>query len=634
MFDAVRNNPRIVQIFLALIALPFAFWGVDSYLRSGGAGGDLASVGNSKISSLQFDQALRERQDQLRQSLGAGFKSEMMNSPAVRLGILNGLINQRLLLLDAEKLHLGTSNQALRDVIAGVPAFQEDGKLSEARYQAVLASQGTSPAQFEARIRQDLTLQQLVGTIGGSAFVSKTQAEQMLHLQAEERQFGEFRITAASFADKVKIEPEAVQKYYDENKQRFETPERIKANYVVLSLDTLLDQVKVSDAEIKKWYDEHPQLYRVPEERRASHILIVFDGDDKAKAKAQAETVYKEVQKNPSRFAELAKQYSKDPGSAQKGGDLGFFSRGMMVKPFDDAVFGLKDGEISGIVESDFGYHIIKLTGIHPEKERPLADVRGEIESELKRQAANRRFAEAAEAFSNMVYEQSDSLQPVAEKFGLKIQQTGWLPRNPDAQTLASIGRLGNEKLLAALFSNDAVKEKRNTEAVEIAPNTLVAARVVEHEPAEIRPLEAVKSDIEKRLKADAAMQQARQAGEARLTELRKGDDKTPWSKSLSVSRLEAGKAKLPWAALQAIFKADVHKLPAYVGVDVGDAYTLFKITKVAQPEKIDEAQMSALKSEYTKVVSQEDLAAYLSGLRSRYEIDVNRSLLESRDRQ
>lgn len=633
MFDAVRNNPRIVQIFLALIALPFAFWGVDSYLRSNGAGNDLASVGNSKISSLQFDQALRERQDQLRQSLGAEFKSEMMNSPAVKLGILNGLINQRLLLLEAEKLHLGTSNQALREVIGGIPAFQEDGKFSDNRYQAVLASQGTSPAQFEARIRQDLTLQQLVGTIGGSAFVSKTQAERMLHLQAEERQFGEFRFTAASFADKVKIEPETVQKYYDENKQRFETPERIKANYVVLSLDTLLDQVNVNDAEIKKWYDDHPQLYRVPEERRASHILIIFDGDDKAKAKAQAETVYKEVQKNPSRFAELAKQYSKDPGSAQKGGDLGFFSRGMMVKPFDDAVFSLKDGEISGIVESDFGYHIIKLTGIQSERVRPLSDVRAEIESELKRQAASRRFAEAAEAFSNMVYEQSDSLQPVADKFGLKVQQTGWLPKNADAQTLASIGRLGNEKLLTALFSDDAVKEKRNTEAVEIAANTLVAARVAEHEPAKVRPLEAVRSDIEKQLKAEATMQQARQAGEARLAELRKGDDKTAWSKSASVSRLEAGKSKLPWAALQAIFKADVHKLPAYVGVDVDDAYTLFKITKVTQPEKIDEAQIAALKSEYTKVVAQEDLAAYLSGLRSRYEIDVNRSLLEGRDR-
>ena len=633
MFDAVRNNPRIVQIFLALIALPFAFWGVDSYLRSNGAGNDLASVGNSKISSLQFDQALRERQDQLRQSLGAEFKSEMMNSPAVKLGILNGLINQRLLLLEAEKLHLGTSNQALREVIGGIPAFQEDGKFSDNRYQAVLASQGTSPAQFEARIRQDLTLQQLVGTIGGSAFVSKTQAERMLHLQAEERQFGEFRFTAASFADKVKIEPETVQKYYDENKQRFETPERIKANYVVLSLDTLLDQVNVNDAEIKKWYDDHPQLYRVPEERRASHILIIFDGDDKAKAKAQAETVYKEVQKNPSRFAELAKQYSKDPGSAQQGGDLGFFSRGMMVKPFDDAVFSLKDGEISGIVESDFGYHIIKLTGIQSERVRPLSDVRAEIESELKRQAASRRFAEAAEAFSNMVYEQSDSLQPVADKFGLKVQQTGWLPKNADAQTLASIGRLGNEKLLTALFSDDAVKEKRNTEAVEIAANTLVSARVAEHEPAKVRPLEAVRSDIEKQLKAEAAMQQARQAGEARLAELRKGDDKTAWSKSASVSRLEAGKSKLPWAALQAIFKADVHKLPAYVGVDVDDAYALFKITKVTQPEKIDEAQIAALKSEYTKVVAQEDLAAYLSGLRSRYEIDVNRSLLEGRDR-
>ena len=248
MFDAVRNNKRIVQIFLGLITLPFAFWGIDSYVRNTGAGGDLASVGDTKISLPQFEQALRERQDQLRQSMGAGFKQEMMNSPEVRLGILNGLINQRLLLLEASNKRLATSDQALQDFIANVPALQENGQFSKSRYEAVLRAQGMSPPQFEASVRQDLTLQQLVGTIGASAFVSAAQAEAMLRIQAEERQFGEFRIAAAPFADKVKIEPDAVQKFYDENKSRFEVPEQVKAEYVVLSLDARLSQGTVGDA--------------------------------------------------------------------------------------------------------------------------------------------------------------------------------------------------------------------------------------------------------------------------------------------------------------------------------------------------------------------------------------------------
>ena len=635
MFDAVRNNKRIVQIFLGLITLPFAFWGIDSYIRNTGAGGDLASVGDSKISLPQFEQALRERQDQLRQSMGASFKQEMMNSPEVRLGILNGLINQRLLLLEAANKRLATSDQALQEFIANVPALQENGQFSKSRYEAVLRAQGMSPPQFEARVRQDLTLQQLVGTIGASAFVSSAQAETMLRIQAEERQFSEFRIAAAPFAEKVKIEPEAVQKFYDENKSRFEVPEQVKAEYVVLSLDALLAQVTVSDAEIKSWYDSHRDRYQQPEERRASHILITFDGDaGKEKAKVQAEEVLKEVQKNPSRFADLAKQYSKDPGSAQKGGDLGFFGRGMMVKAFDDAVFGQKEGEISGLVESEFGYHIIKVTGIHAAKERPLQEVRAEIEGELKRQAATRQFAEAAENFNNLVYEQSDSLQPAADKFKLKIQQTGWLPKNADPQVLASLGPLANDKVLAGLFSEDAIKNKRNTEAVEVAPNTLLAARVVEHVAAATRPFDTVKGDIEKHLKAEEAMKQARSAGEARLAELQKGEDKVAWSASRGVSRLQARQAQLPVAVLQAIFKADVQKLPAYVGVGIGDGYSLFKITKVAQTEKVDENQLKALRNEYANLVAQEDLSSYLASLRARYKIDVNKSLLEGRERQ
>ena len=635
MFDAVRNNKRIVQIFLGLIALPFAFWGVDSYVRSSGAGSDLASVGDTKITIQQFEQALRDRQDQMRQSMGDSFKPELMNSPEIRLGVLNSLIDQRLLLLEAGKNRLVTSDDALRDFLSSVPSLQEDGKFSMSRYETVLRAQGMSQPQFEARVRQDLTLQQLVGTVGSSAFVSLTQAEAMLRLQSEERQFSEFKISSGQFANKVKIDESAIQKFYDENKNRFEVPERVKAEYVVLSLDALLTQVKVSDAEVKTWYDGHQDRYQEPEERRASHVLISSDGDaGKEKAKAKAEEVLKDIQKNPSRFAELAKQHSQDPGSAQKGGDLGYFGRGMMVKPFEDAVFQQKEGEISGLVESDFGYHIIKVTGIKAAKLRPLADVRSDIEGELRRQAATRKFAEAAESFNNMVYEQSDSLQPVVEKFNLKVQQSGWLPKNADPRMLAALGPLGNEKVAKALFSDDVIKNKRNTEAIEVAPNTLLAARVTEHVPASVQPFDTVKGDIGEYLKDQEAQAQAKASGEARLAELNQGEDKLSWSASRSASRLQARQLQLPPAALQAIFKADVQKLPAYVGVSTGDAYSLYKITKVIQPETVNENQLKALRTEYGSIVAQEDLSAYLSSLRSRYKIDINKAALEPKDRQ
>ena len=386
----------------------------------------------------------------------------------------------------------------------------------------------------------------------------------------------------------------------------------------------------VSDAEVKAWYDSHQDKYQQAEERRASHILIMAKGDgEKAAAKAKAEEVLKEVRKAPAKFADLAKQHSQDPGSAKMGGDLGYFGRGMMVKAFEDTVFKQKEGEISDVLESEFGFHIIKLTGIKAAKLRSLDEVRAEIASELKRQAATRKFAEAAEAFNNTVYEQSDSLQPAADKFKLKIQQSGWLKKNPDQREILALGPLANEKILGALFSEDAVKNKRNIEAYEIAPNTLLSARVIEHLPASVKPFESVKNDIEKMLKAREAASLAQKAGEARLEELKNGgSDKLAWSSVKSASRMQP--RDLPPSAIRAVFKANVEKLPAYVGASVGGAYAIYKIVKIGTPEKLDEARRNALQQEYTRILAQEDLSAYVNSLRARTKIEINKSVLEN----
>ncbi len=634
MFDAVRNNKKIVQIFLGLITLPFAFWGVDSYVRNSGAGRDMASVGGSKISVSEFEMALRERQDQLRQSMGESFSPEAMNLPEVRLGILNSLVDKRLLMLEADKKRLMTSDGMLRDSIRAIPGLQEDGKFSMERYESALRSRGMSQQQFEARLRQDMTLQQLLGSVSETAFVSATQTDALLRLQLEERQFNEYRIASDQFSDKAKIEAAEVQKYYDDNKAQFEVAERVKAEYLVLSLDALLAQATVSDAEVKTWYDSHKDRYEVPEERRASHILILAKPDaDKEKSKAKAEEVLAELQKSPAKFAELAKKYSEDPGSAEKGGDLGFFGRGMMVKPFEEEVFKQKEGDISGLVESEFGYHIIKLTGIKVSTVRPIEEVKAEIEGELKRQAASRKFAEAAEGFNNMVYEQSDSLQPAADQFKLTIEKSDWVPKSPDAKSAAQIGQLANPKILTALFSDDAIKNKRNTEAVEIAPNTLLAARVLEHSPASVKPFETVKAEIEALLKTQKEAAMAKAMGEEKLAELKKGDKESlTWSATKTMTRQQA--LAMPIPALQAIFKADVQKLPAYVGSELGGSYMIYKIVKATQPEKLDEAKRKAIRDEYTSIVAQQDVAAYLSSLRQRYKIEINTGLLETRERQ
>src|SRR6185369_4038583 len=583
MFDAVRNNKRIVQVFLGLIILPFAFFGVDSYIKNVGSGDEVAKIGDIKITQQQFQQSVRDQQDRLRTQLGAQFDPKLLDNPEARNAILDDLINQRLLMIEANKKHLFVSDEAIRRTIGGIDAFKVDGQFSAERYEAALRGQGMSPAGFEAQLRQDLTLQQLAGAISQSSLIAHTVSDRLLALQTEKREVMEFRVGLDAYLDKVKLADGAVRKFYDDNSKQFELPEQAKAEYVVLSMETIGTQLTVSEAEIKAWYDGHKDKFRQPEERRASHILIASEKLGKDKAKAKAEGVLKEVQKNPAAFADLAKKNSDDPGSAAKGGDLGFFGRGMMVKAFEETAFNLKEGEISGVVESDFGFHIIKVTGVHGAKEKPFAEVRGEIESELKLAGASRKFAEAAEAFSNTVYEQADSLKPVAEKFKLTIKQSDWLGR----QANPANGPLANEKLLAALFSEDSIKNKRNTEAVEIATNTLVAARLVDYKPASLQPFDGVKASIETLLKRQEAQAQAKKDGESRLESLKKGEDKLAWGAAKSVSRLDS--RMIPPPAAEAVFKMDGAKLPAYTGVELpGSGYALFKLSKVGSGDELD----------------------------------------------
>lgn len=625
MFDAVRNNKRIVQVFLVLIALPFAFFGLESYVSDGGAATDVAKVGEIKITQQEFQNVMREQQERLRNQFGQ-VDAKMLDNPEFRKAILDDLVEQRLLALEAAQRRLFVTDDAVRRAISGIEAFQQDGRFSNERYEALLRAQGMSPAGFEAQVRRDLTLQQLAGTIGQTGMLSRTVGDRVLALQTEQREVQEIRLSLADYLGKVTLADGAVRKFYDENSKQFETPAQVKAEYVVLSLEGM--PVTISEAEVQAWYDGHKDRYQQPEERRASHILIASESLGKEKAKAKAEDILKEVQKKPQSFAELAKKHSDDPGSAVQGGDLGFFGRGMMVKPFDDAAFALAEGQVSSVVESDFGFHIIKLASIRAAKEKPLAEVRGEIETQLKQSAAARQFAESAESFSNMVYEQSDSLQPAAEQFKLKIQQSDWLTR----QSANNAGQLGNPKVLDVLFSEDSIKHRRNTEAVEIAQNTLVSARIVDHKPAALQPFEAVEQGIRQRLMQEEAQKLVVADGQARLLALKAGEDKLSWGAVKRVSRMDA--RALPGPAVQPVFRMDTSKLPAYTGVEVPSAgYVLYRLNKLEVGEKLDDIRRQGLNAQLSNLSAQRDLQMYLEALRSRYKVEVNDKALLGGDR-
>lgn len=630
MFDLVRNNKKFIQIVLALIVLPFALWGVDSYVRSSGGGDSVATVGGVSISSGEFQQALREQQDRLKPQLG-GTNQEFLDSPAFRRGVLQELINQRLLSLFAARSNLRVSDEALAGFITAVPALQENGKFSRERYEALVAAQGMSVEMFEARVRQDMVVQQAMMAAGNAAVTGRLPADRWLAAQLEEREISEVILRAEQFAAEPKPDAVAVKRYYDENRVRFETPEQVRVEYLILNQNKLIESAKVDEAEISTWYKTNEARYKQPEQRQASHILIRVDKGapeaEVAAAKAKAEQILAQLKANPADFAKLAKQHSQDPGSAEKGGDLGYFGSGMMVKPFEEAVFALKENQLSDVVRSDFGFHLIKLTGIRPERARTLDEVRGEIAAELKRQAGAKLFAEAAEGFANIVYEQADSLKPAAEKYDLSVQSSDWLARGGQAAAPFT-----NPKLMQAIFSDDAVKNHRNTEAVDIGGNTLVAARVIGHRPAAVEPLEAVTGVIEKVLAREAAVAKAVAVGQSQLDKLANGEKiDLAWGAARSVSRMYA--PNLSPEARTAIFAADVKSLPTFVGAKMPGGFALYCIGKVksydATAGEDAVARGQALRQHYAQVVAQEELVGWLAALKQRYPVTINSAALE-----
>ncbi len=632
MFDAVRNNKRIVQVFLILITIPFALWGVNWYTRSSGGADSVAQVGDIKISPQEFQEALREQQDRLREALSGQFNPAMLDTPEARQALIDSLITQRLLSHQAYDDRVVVGDQQLRQFISSVPAFQDNGKFSKERYEAVVRSQNLSLPGFEARMRQQLAMQQLALPLAAGAFIPQSGVDRWAALQRESRDIAEFVVKPDQFVGAVKLDADAAQKYYEANRARFEIPEQVRAEYLVLNPDALIDSVTVTEDEIKRWYDSHQDQYRQSEERRASHILVAVAKDakdDEVKAaRAKIDSLLKQVKLAPGEFAKLAKENSGDPGSAANGGDLGFFGRGMMVKPFEDAAFALKENEISEVVRSDFGFHVIKVTGFKAEKLRSLDEAKEEIRTELKQQGAARRFAEVAEQFNNIVYEQPDSLQPAAEKFKLSVRQSNWLTKGAPAAG----GELGNERLIAALFSDDAVKNKRNTEAVETAANTLVAARVLEHKPAQLQPLDAVRAEVEKRLVRDEAARLAQKDGEEKLGRLLKGEAaELGWGPVKSVSR--AGSPGMPAEAVRAVFRLSPEKLPAYTGAKQADGgFALYKLSAVKLPEaSAGDTRPAALRAQLARLYGEEDFAAYLAALRTRYPVKINRSMLEGK---
>ena len=626
MFDFVRDNVRLFLGFLLLLIIPsFIFFGVEGYSQFNEAGGTtVAEVDGRKISQNDWDEAHKRYVDQVRRQ-APSMETAQFDTPKLRRDTLDGLVRERTLMAAAEHLHLYPSVARMARLFDSDPQFAglrgPDGKINR----ELLALQGMTPELFDQRLRQDLAQKQVLDGITQTVPVVVTSSSAALDAFFQRREVRFERFDTAAYRAKISPSDADIEAYFKANESQFKTPEQASIEYVVLDLATLSQGILLTEADVKKAYDDNLAKYTEPEERRASHILVKAEKDapaaEREKAKAKAQSLLAELRKNPAQFADLARKNSDDPGSASQGGDLDFFGRGSMVKPFEDTVFKLKPGEISEVVETDFGYHVMTLTDQRGGQSKPFGVVRGEIETELRKTQAQKRWAEVAEQFTNTVYEQSDSLKPVIDKLKLERKTATVLRSAAPGAT----GPLASSKFLDAVFGNDSVRNKRNTDAVEVGPNQLISARVLQHQPARTQALAEVKDALRLRVVDVQAAAAAKKDGEARVAALRAnvGADAVAVAASQVMTVSRANPQGVPKNVLDALMGADVSKLPAVFGIDLAmQGYVLGRLTQVLPREPAPGGD-APLYAQYAQAWAMAEADAYLASLKKRYRAEV-----------
>lgn len=602
-FIRERAQGWIAWVIVALLIIPFALWGINEYF---GNGGKLvaANVNGNEISQREFQQAFYEQRSRMQQMLGAQYDAQLFD-PQVKQRVISELVDRELLLQNAKNMGYRVSDQTVVATIQSIDAFRENGVFSSALYQQQVQTQGESPASFERRVKRLITSGQLSDGLASTVLITDAELDAVIKLEEQKRDFEYLVLKAEDFKDASVASEEAINAYYEQHADRFMTTEQVRVEYVELSAAALQSDKEPSEAELREFYDSNSGQFKVAEERQASHILIqIPEGADEAAvaaARKKADSLYAQIKAGES-FEQLARKNSDDPGSAELGGDLGYFARGMMEADFENAVFALKEGDVSEPVLTSFGFHIIKLTGIRAEESKPFADVRDEILAQFKKDEAERAYFELAEKLTNMAYETPDSLREVAEALNLELKQSPFFARR------GGDGIFANPRVTTLAFSDDVLKQGFNSEPIELGENHVIVLRLLEHQAASRRPLAEVKEQVTQTLVQEQAKESARAAGEKAVQRFSAGETADTVLKGVSANWVSAGnitrketQAKLNQAIVKQAFRLQhpTAETPRYGGIALGSGdYAVIRLNKVTDgdPASFDKAARETLK--------------------------------------
>lgn len=626
MFDAIRNKSRILMGVLVLLIIPsFVLLGVEGYNNSSDQGAVVAKVADLEITQQEWDAAHQQGVDRIRAAV-PNLDPKLLGSQEARYATLERLVNERLLAAAADKKLLLSSDQRLANHLQQDPLIASlrgpDGKLDMDRYRQLAAGQGMTPDMLEARARRDVSSQLVLLTLQSSALASKRQTDIALQAFLQRREVQIEKFEPLAFVGQVQAGDAELESFYKTQSVRFRTQESADVEYLVLDVAGLAKNTSLSEPDIRAYYEQNLQRLVGQEQRRASHILVAAGQDaaqaERTQARAKATTLLADLRKDPSRFAQLARDNSDDPGSASNGGDLDFFAKGAMVKAFEEAAFALKKGDISAVVESEFGFHIIQLTDIKAPVVPSLESMRAQLEADLREQQAKRQFAEHAETFSDRVFVLADTFKPVAEQLKLSVQQAQNVTRTPTSNTPKL---LSDPKVMEALFTQDSVSKQRNTAAIEVGNNTLVSVRIVKHRPAALQPFAEVKDLVRSLYVNEQALVLAKAQGQKKLAQWQSQPDQANLGPALVISR-DTTPAQ-PTLLLEAALRADSSQLPALVGVDLGaQGYAVVRVNKLLPRAEFNAQQEAQSREQFARLLGNAEAAAYLAHLRQQFKVE------------
>ena len=622
MLEKIRNSTdsKLAKVILGIIIIPFALFGIDSYLSSVGSNVFVAKVNGVEISGQQYQNSESLIKEQMG---GANSDPALFQSPQFKKAVIENLISAELMNQSINDNGFVISDEQLSNYIVGMPDFQENGKFSQERYDQIVQYNNLSPKKLEDRIRVQMATQQAKDSLNKLLYIPNEIIQPLVNLAYQKRDISLHEIKLDDYKKKIKPSNEDIQKFYDENTDSFVRPDRIKIEFLIYSVAGIVPTISITDNDVKTFFETNKDQFQADQQRNAKHILFAYqpgiDFEEKGRIRDFAQTNLNEIKKDPKIFESKAKELSQDIESAKNGGDLGFFSRGDMVKPFEDVVFSLKENEISDLVETEFGLHIIMLAEIKGE-EISFDKLKTQIKGELLYGKALEQYASTAEDFNNTVYENSENLDVASEKFGLEVQKSQWLTLD-DARKFFNNDAFANE-----IFSKESIDAKSNTLAIEVSPNNLVSARVVDFSPSALQPLEEVKDKVNEYIVGIQSQELIIEDGNQLVEDLKSNNTNIEWFDELVIDRID--KQGLSDPLVKKIFQVETNNMPAFAGFyDLSGEYVVIKVNKVINDNVEDELSLDLYRDEYETALRSAIQAAYVDDLKENADIEINQRI-------